>query len=102
MPIRKYPRQPGSQTAVDENDWNQDAPFGRCPACGSLGIEEIAIPGDAEIAFYCSDMTCRDPQGRRTSWGTIKTTELLEAEGRGDSWNTLHFPGQELPEVCPD
>lgn len=99
----RYPREVGSDTSVDEKDWNHEAPLGYCPACGSMGIEEIAIPGDPEMSLYCSDQTCRDPRGRRTLWGALKPQEQRGREVReGWSWNKEHFPGQEMPEICPD
>ncbi len=97
-----YPRVPGSDQRVSEDDWAMDAPFGHCPACGSLAMEDIQVPGDPEINFYCSDTKCRDPRGRRTMWGCTKSAEILELEARGGSWNGLKFPGQNLPGACPD
>lgn len=97
-----YPRKPGSDVRIGEEKWNQNAAFGHCPACGSIGMEEIPIPGDGEISFYCSDTTCRDLKGRRTLWADSKTEQLLAQENEGKSWNSINFPEQELPEFCPD
>lgn len=97
-----YPRTPGSDIRVEKKNWNQNAPFGHCPACGSLAMEDIPIPGDLYINFYCSDITCRNFRGRRTMWGLEKTSELLELEESGGSWNEKNFPGQNLPSCCPD
>lgn len=36
----EYPRAIGSDVVVTEKQWNQTAPFGHCPACGSIGIED--------------------------------------------------------------
>lgn len=97
-----YPRSPGSDVRVAEKDWKQVSPFGVCPACGSPAMEDLAIPGDPEINFYCSDTTCRDERGRRTMWGAKKTDEVLALEAEGGSWNQWKFPEQDLPEACPD
>lgn len=97
-----YPRIQGSDVRVDEKDWKPDTPFGLCPACGSAAMEDIPIPGDEIINFYCSDTNCRDPRGRRTMWATPKTQELLTLEDQGGSWNSWKFPGQNLPDYCPD
>jgi hypothetical protein len=102
MRVPEYPRVPGSHKQVDESEWCQDNPFGRCPACGSAAIEDLSIPGDPEINFYCSDTMCRDPRGRRTMWGTLKTPELLQLESQRGSWNEQNFPGQDMPVCCPD
>ncbi len=100
-----YPRAIGSSTIVREKEWNQNNTFGNCPACGSLAIEEINIPGDADITFYCSDPLCRTIMGERsparTKWFTKKPKWLLEEEEKGMSWNEIKFPGQELPDICP-
>ncbi len=102
-----YPRTPGLERIVHEEEWNPEAPFGNCPACGSIGIEELYIPGDKDITFYCSDGTCKTIMGERfparTKWYQTKPQEILDKELRESySWNNDHFPGQKLPEVCPD
>jgi hypothetical protein len=102
-----YPRTAGSETVVHEKDWYQEAPFGFCPACGSLGIEELHITGDPEIAFYCSDLSCQTIMGRRrparTKWHCEKPAEIIRREVNGDwSWNQAHFPGLDFPLACPD
>lgn len=97
-----YPRTPGSAMAVDEKDWNQASPFGCCPACGSMAMEDIQIPGDKDINFYCSDTLCRDLRGRRTMWGEKKTEEVLKWESEGKGWNKMKFPDQDIPDSCPD
>ena len=102
----KYPREPNSDTVVREDDWNQEAPFGYCPACGSPGIEDPRIAGDRDACFYCSDATCKTIMGSRaparTKWNQGKPSEILEKEADGWSWNNEYFPGQDLPDVCPD
>ncbi|MFA6406739.1 MAG: hypothetical protein WCW34_04450 [Patescibacteria group bacterium] len=103
----KYPRAVGSDTIVTEKQWNQSAPFGYCPACGRIGIEELNIPGDPDICFYCPDEGCKTIQnGRsqpaRTKWNSEKTEELLEREAQGETWNVMHFPCQSIPDICPD
>ncbi len=104
--IISYPRKPGSSSVVTEKEWNQDAPFGHCPACGSIGMEEIPIPGDPEITFFCPDPKCltvmgsRDPA--RTKWFTKKSRDLLDKESKGLFWNKEHFPDQDIPFTCPD
>ena len=98
-----YPRQPGSATRIDETNWVENPPFGHCPACGSIGIEELAIVGDPVITFYCSDPTCKDMRGRRTLWAIPKPDRFREREILEQwSWNKEHFPDQNLPEFCPD
>ena len=101
-----YPRIPESDKVVHENDWYQEAPFGYCPACGSIGIEELHIAGDEDICFYCSDTTCKTIMGKRpparTKWNQTKPQSVLEKEIRGWSWNQEHFPGQNLPNTCAD
>jgi hypothetical protein len=98
----QYPRVPGSNTQVLERDWLQEAPFGRCPACGSLAMEDLPNPREEIVNFYCSDITCRDDRGRRTMWGTAKSQALKDLERDGGSWNLQKFPGQRVPEACPD
>ena len=97
-----YPRTPGSDVRVHDDQWKLDAPFGFCPACGSPAVEDIPIPRDEIINFYCSDTTCRDQRDRRTMWATQKTEELLQREADGGSWNSWKFPGQNLPSICLD
>lgn len=108
MAESNFPRLPGSNTIVHENDWNQshDVPLGHCPACGSIGIEELSVPGDKDICFYCSDETCQTIMGTRTpartKWNRDKPLEMQQKEMEGWSWNAEHFPGQEMPEASPD
>jgi hypothetical protein len=101
-----YPREPGSDKIVHEDEWNQKIPYGYCPACGSIGIEELAIPGDEDGCFYCSDVTCKTIMGKRsparTKWNRTKPQEYVEKELDGWSWNDEHFPGQILPVACLD
>jgi len=94
----EYPREPGSPGIVQEEKWNREAPFGHCPACGSLGIEEV--PGiDCEGSYFrCSDESCRSnivvEHGRRetdTTWYENKTPEHREQERAGTSWNWGRF-----------
>lgn len=102
----QYPRKPNSDTIVHEKDWGQGSPFGHCPACGSIGIEEIHISGDPVICFYCSDITCKTIMGSRsparTKWNIDKPNEVLIKEKRGWSWNEEHFPGQNMSDICLD
>ncbi len=104
--LNQYPRKSGSDVVVNEEDWNQDNQFGHCPACGSIGIEELRISGDPDIFFYCSDVTCKTVMGNRgparTRWYRSKPEEALKKERDGWSWNEEHFPGQDMPDVCPD
>ena len=98
-----YPREVGSEKVVHENAWEQSAPFGYCPACGSIGIEELHIAGDEDICFVCSDETCQTVMGTRsparTKWNQTKPQELSDMEEAGRSWNEEHFPGQDFPDV---
>jgi len=102
----KYPREVGSNKVVHENDWNQNALFGHCPACGSIGVEELHCPGDEDICFYCSDPTCKTIQDGRnipmqTKWTTDKPDEMQKRERKsGWSWNQEHWPNQTLPVAC--
>jgi hypothetical protein len=98
-----YPRKPGSDTRVAEEQWVQSNSLGDCPACGSIGIEVFCIPGDTEMVFLCSDETCRDLRGHRTFWIVGKPQEFINREiHEGWSWNAEHFPGKNLIETCPD
>jgi hypothetical protein len=102
-----FPRTVGSDKVVREDEWFQDDRYGYCPACGSIGIEEIAIPGDEVGCFYCSDATCitimGDREQARTKWNCEKPPEVLgKEEAGGWSWNEEHFPGQTFPMCCPD
>jgi len=107
MPQTVFPRQPGSEAVVREEDWNQTAEFGFCPACGSVGIEELHDPSEDAMCFYCSDSACKTIQdGRdlpaRTKWNQEKPEEVHQKERSEWSWNQEHFPGQEFPLVCVD
>ena len=97
-----YPREPQTATRVAEEEWVQGAPFGCCPACGSVGIEETLMSDEPEIWFFCPDEHCRDKRGRRTVWMQRKSADLLEKELADWSWNAEHYPGTKLPLVCPD
>ncbi|KKW48085.1 MAG: hypothetical protein UY99_C0014G0015 [Parcubacteria group bacterium GW2011_GWA1_59_11] len=97
-----YPREPQTAKRVAEADWAQSAPFGCCPACGSVGIEETIMSDEQEMCFFCPDEHCRDPRGRRTVWGQAKPVGILEREAAGWRWNAEHYPGTKLPPVCPD
>ena len=99
----EYPRKPGSDVLVDEAQYVVDNPIGHCPACGSIGIEEIAHPGDLDMMFWCSDPTCKDMRGHRTTWGSPKPDEYRKKElTQAWSWNAEHFPDQQFPRFCPD
>ena len=99
-----YAREPGSNVVVHEKDWAQNVPFGYCPACGSIGIEELSIPGDTDACFFCSDETCKTIMGTRgparTKWNQEKPVDVLEKEKDGWTWNNEHFVGQDIPMVC--
>lgn len=101
-----FPRTVGSDKVVYEKEWFQDKRYGYCPACGSVGIEEIPIAGDPDACFYCSDATCltiignREPA--RTKWNCVKPPKVLGKEAGGWSWNNEHFLGQTFPTCCPD
>lgn len=101
-----YPREFNSEKIVHENDWNQEAPFGQCPACGSMGIEELHIAGDEDICFVCSDEKCLTIMGNRrparTKWNCPKPQEILDKEETGWSWNAVHFPGRRFPVAFAD
>jgi len=104
--IMKYPREIGSNKIVHESEWSHGGPFGYCPACGSIGIEELSIPGDEDSCFYCSDLSCKTIIGKRlparTKWNQTKPREMIEKEMKGWSWNKEYFPGQDLPDICLD
>jgi hypothetical protein len=102
----KYPRKPGEVKSVQESEWEQKAAYGICPACGNIGIEELAIPGDSEAAFYCPDVECKTTMGHRaparTKWNMEKPEEFRMKELTGWSWNAQYFPGQDLSDICLD
>jgi hypothetical protein len=95
--VPKYPRKPGSSVRVDVEQWVLDNPFGHCPACGSVGIEEFRTPGDPDARFHCSDETCMDTRGHLTIWGARKPEgiRIIEIE-KNWSWNVAHFQGQNI------
>jgi hypothetical protein len=102
-----YAREPGENKVVHLREWNHDAPFGHCPACGSLGMEDAPCRESEEILFQCSDMSCLtcDSEGVEdtsglvagvnrtypTSWSDKKPRDLRQQESQGISWNTSHF-----------
>jgi len=91
-----YPRSPQSGKVVHEKDWNQGAPFGHCPACGSLGIEELHSSRNEPICFFCSDKNCQTIMGERsparTRWNQGKPPDILKKEAEGWTWNDEYFP----------
>ncbi len=103
-----YPREPGDQDAVLCKDWVDAPPFGYCPACGSVGMEEAPCEDSGYAIFLCSDPTCLtthlevpNPPGTsaegvnhtyRTQWAHIKPPEWRRKEKAGISWNLEHFP----------
>ncbi len=102
-----FPRKPGSESIVNETDWNQSVSYGHCPACGSIAMEEIPLPGDEDVTFFCSDQTCKTIMGNRsparTKWTDAKDPEIIEKESNEDySWNEHHFPNVQIPLACPD
>ena len=102
----EYPRNVGEIKFVLESEWEQKAPYGHCPACGSIGIEELAIPGDPDGAFYCPDNYCKTIMGKRdparTKWNSMKPADIIDKELKCWSWNQEYFPGQELSDICTD
>ena len=69
-----YPRVPGSKNPVLESQWNAQAPYGHCPACGSPGIEyheekglESDLHEDGNIPFTCSDKKCRTKRSSKVT-----------------------------------
>ena len=103
--IMRYPRQIDSKEAVNGNDWNQNAPFGHCPACGSIGIEELHTSGGETIYFYCSDPMCKTIRDgmvpMQTKWNVAKPEKMQKRERKsGWSWNQEHWPEPAPQLVC--
>ena len=103
----KFPREVGSETMVNEKEWNQNASYGHCPACGSIAMEEMPLRGDKDVTFFCSDITCKTIMGQRcptrTKWTDSKDSGIIQRElNENYSWNDDHFPDLEIPIVCPD
>jgi hypothetical protein len=100
-----YPRKVGSSRVVYATQLCTEAPFGHCPACGSLGVEHLIESCDPDINFFCPDKHCRVILGNsapiRTIWCSAKTEQLLTLELQGSSWNEHNYPGIEFPPVCP-
>jgi len=100
-----YPRRRGSSLAVNETEWNKESPFGHCPACGSVGIEE-GPSSECEVAlFRCSDESCftlifvegREFRKIATAWSERKPDWQRAKETEGQtSWSWEHFS----PEFC--
>lgn len=56
--MNAYPRDPGSSAVAYESDWNRKAPFGICPACGSVSVEDSSDSSPDVAFFQCSDRKC--------------------------------------------
>jgi len=104
----RYPRTPGSLEIAEPSALVEDAPFGHCPACGSVGMEDGPSFESDTMFFRCSDFECRTyyyetrptldenqplkgKGSESTTWTEIKTPEIRELEGRLLSWNYTHF-----------
>lgn len=102
-----FAREIGSNTIVNENDWNEEASFGHCPACDSLGMEIVSSVEDPSTTFSCSDSECYTDyldsqpaiegnivgtQRLPTTWIDKKTDEWRKKETEDEiSWNWTHF-----------
>lgn len=104
----RYPRSPGSEDIVEPSSLVEDHPFGHCPACGSVGMED-GPSFESDIMFFgCSDFDCKTyyyetrptsdgghitgKGGQRTKWTEVKTSEIRAMEEKLESWNITHFP----------
>lgn len=48
----------GAPMITREEDWNGNAPFGICPACGADALELVGGEEDETTLFFCSDPNC--------------------------------------------
>ena len=113
--ILTYPRTPGLLEIVEPSALVENAPFGHCPACGSVGMEDGPSFESDTMWFRCSDFECRiyyyesrptlDPArpligkgSQTTTWTEIKTPEIRAMEEEWESWNSTHFS----PEFCQE
>lgn len=103
----KYPRTPGSMEIAEPSALVEDAPFGHCAACSSVGIEDGPSFESDIMLFICSDTECRtyyyerrptDDGGYitgkgslRTTWSEKKSPEVRALEENMESWNITHF-----------
>lgn len=111
----EYPRIPGSTEIAEPSALVEDAPFGHCPACSSVGIEDGPSSESDTMLFGCSDFNCRvffyetmptQDEGKplrgkgseRTGWSERKPSEVRTLEENMQSWNTLHFSQEFLQE----
>ena len=103
-----YPREVGSPDIAEPSALLEEAPFGHCPACGSVGMEDGPSFESDTMWFSCSDFECRtyyyetrptlDPArplrgkgSQRTTWTEAKTPEIKAMEENLQSWNLTHF-----------
>ena len=101
-----YPRNQGETKSVGVDQWVEAAPFGHCPACGSIGIEFGPCFECETMDFFCSDPECNtyvyeempttDGKivGRGsvvTAWVEPKPPEIRAMEANMQSWNSTHF-----------
>ena len=102
-----YSRILGSPDIAEPSAW-AESPFGHCPACGSVGMEDGPSFESDTMWFRCSDFECRTyyyetrptldennplrgKGSERTRWTETKTPEIRELEAKLESWNTTHF-----------